>query len=113
MMVGNLHLTTHPLLFHALLPPDSALVPSSSAFDPTTAREMALHQSDVLQSGPVTVHKPGLFKSRRRVWMELSAEMVTTYPSADESGRVRPLKCILCEQVSQSPSDGSVLDQEP
>lgn len=34
--------------------------------------------------------------------MELSSEMITTYPSGDEEGRVRPLRTILCKHVTMT-----------
>lgn len=54
-----------------------------------------LHQPDVLQAGPVTIHRPAALKPMKRVWMEISAEMLTTYPRGDEAGRVRPLRSLL------------------
>ncbi len=96
MMIGNLHLTTHRILFHALLPPDSAFVQS----DPQTgqsAEGSSIQRRDVLHAGPVTVHRPGALKPMRRLWMELSPEMVTSYPSGDDAGRVRPMRSLLCE----------------
>ena len=86
---GNLHLTTHRLLFHAQLPPESKDTDATAA--------------DVLQSGPVTVHRHAALRPARRLWMEISSEMITTYPSGDESGRVRPLKTILCKRYIPSP----------
>lgn len=32
--------------------------------------------------------------------MELSSEMVTTYPGADEASHVRPLKSVLCKSIN-------------
>ncbi|WVO14361.1 hypothetical protein L204_101994 [Cryptococcus depauperatus] len=89
LMIGNFHLTTHRLLFHASLPPDTQRMPlyENSESSANTAAGTMSYQPDVLYSGPVTVHKPGALRPTRRVWMELSSEMVTTYPSADESGR--------------------------
>nr|XP_031864085.1 uncharacterized protein CI109_000729 [Kwoniella shandongensis]KAA5531157.1 hypothetical protein CI109_000729 [Kwoniella shandongensis] len=105
MMVGNIHLTTHRILFHAFLPPDSVAM-AASTMDPRLAMDSAAaafaHQPDVIHAGPVTVHRPGSLKPARRVWMELSAEMVTTYPSADEAGRVRPLRSVLLSSVRQT-----------
>lgn len=93
-----MHLTTHRLLFHASIPPDygtGVLSSTGSATDDATVR-----QPDVLQTGPVTVHYPGAIRPSRRVWMELSSEMVTTYPGADEASRVRPLRCVLCKSIN-------------
>ncbi|WWD19120.1 hypothetical protein CI109_103578 [Kwoniella shandongensis] len=70
------------------------------------------HQPDVIHAGPVTVHRPGSLKPARRVWMELSAEMVTTYPSADEAGRVRPLRSVLRLdiQLDDEPKETNVIE---
>nr|ODN91658.1 hypothetical protein L204_05646 [Cryptococcus depauperatus CBS 7855] len=122
LMIGNFHLTTHRLLFHASLPPDTQRMPlyENSESSANTAAGTMSYQPDVLYSGPVTVHKPGALRPTRRVWMELSSEMVTTYPSADESGRVRPLKCVLLSSVkhvepfnSEHPCDFIVTFESP
>ncbi|WVQ68322.1 uncharacterized protein L199_006529 [Kwoniella botswanensis] len=89
MMIGNFHLTTHRLLFHAIIPPDS--------LDPTPTPS----GPDVICAGPVTIHRPGL-QQAKRVWMELTPEMVTTYPSANESDRVRPIRSVLSIQWRRS-----------
>ena len=78
-----------------MLPPDSAFVQADEERNGQSSS--SFHHKDVLQAGPVTVHRPGAFKPMRRVWMELGPEMVTTYPSGDEDGRVRPLRSLLCE----------------
>lgn len=96
MMIGNLHLTNYRLLFHALLPPDSAFVSGAAEPDQTEEQANARYaRPDILKSGNVTIHREGLIKSKKRVWMELTPEMLTTYPSGDEAGRVRPLYSIL------------------
>ncbi|KAE8541715.1 hypothetical protein D1P53_001886 [Cryptococcus gattii VGV] len=61
----------------------------------SAADDATVRQPDVLQAGPVTIHYPEAIRPSRRVWMELSSEMVTTYPGADEASRVRPLKSVL------------------
>lgn len=102
-MVGNLNLTTHRLLFHAPLPPDEAFVRKYTDADAQTGQvpefNHAISNSDIIHSGPVTWHRPGTLVSAQRVWLELSAEMLSTYPSADDVGRTRPLKSILCESA--------------
>lgn len=50
-------------------------------------------------AGPVTLDRHGL-KTSRRLWMEVQAEMITTYPRGDESGRTRPLQTILLSNVN-------------
>ncbi|ODN87445.1 hypothetical protein L198_07072 [Cryptococcus wingfieldii CBS 7118] len=102
MVVGNLHLTTHRLLFHAYLPPDNETWSNLSAQQTADVTNDAVsHQPDLLHSGPVTIHRPGPIRTSRRVWMELSSEMVTTFPSADEAGRVRPLRCVLLSSIKK------------
>ncbi|WVW85557.1 hypothetical protein I302_107595 [Kwoniella bestiolae CBS 10118] len=96
MMIGNFHLTTHRLLFHAVIPPDS-LDPSNG-----TSEQRG---PDIIYAGPVTVHRPGLQQSKR-VWMELTPEMVTTYPSANESDRVKPLRSVLSNLEQTGQKDG-------
>jgi sterol 3beta-glucosyltransferase len=51
----------------------------------------------VIIAGSVTLHSANPLKRARRVWMELSPDMLTAYPSADDAGRVRPLFSILRE----------------
>ncbi|WWC71508.1 uncharacterized protein I206_105466 [Kwoniella pini CBS 10737] len=91
MMLGNFHLTTHRLLFHAIIPPEH----ESSSADSVDTRG-----PDVIHAGPVTIHRAGI-QQARRVWMELTPEMVTTYPSATENDRVRPIRSILFSAVRQ------------
>jgi len=61
----------------------------------TTSGENAPSAPDVLMAGPVTMHRHGPLVARRRLWMEVSAEMITTYPTGDEAGRTRPLQTVL------------------
>lgn len=98
---GNLHLTTHRLLFHAMLPPESALPHANSG-----SGESSNQHHSIIHSGPVTIHRPGVLRPARR-WLELTADMVTSYPRADESGRIRPIRCVLCE--STPVDQGSIL----
>jgi sterol 3beta-glucosyltransferase len=61
----------------------------------TVPGENAPRAPDVLMAGPVTMHRHGPLLARRRLWMEISTEMITTYPTGDEAGRVRPLQTVL------------------
>lgn len=98
LIVGNLHLTTHRLVFHALQPPSSVLAPTfSPPAGPGDAGAARIARRDILHAGPMTLRRSGILRSKKRVWMELSPDMITTYPSADEAGRARPLITILCE----------------
>jgi hypothetical protein len=60
-------------------------------------------QTSILHSGPVTIHREHakLAPRTRRLWMELGPDMITTYPSADEEGRVRPIRSILLSTIKQ------------
>ena len=86
LIIGNIHLTTHRLTFHAILPPPKILLPGDET-------------STLVHTGAATIRRqnPVFASKTNRVWMELDAEMITTYPSADEEGRVKPLRSILCE----------------
>jgi len=95
MMVGNLHLTTHRLVFHALLPPDNMYDQKDSGASQSDAASGT--KDGVIISGSVVVHRDNPLKPRKRVWMELSPDMLTTYPSSTDSSRVRPLYSILCK----------------
>ncbi|WWC63363.1 uncharacterized protein I303_105963 [Kwoniella dejecticola CBS 10117] len=92
MMLGNFHLTTHRLLFHAVIPPEQ----ESSSPDSPDQRG----GPDVIYAGPVTIHRSGI-QQAKRVWMELTPEMVTTYASANEDDRVRPIRSVLFSSVRQ------------
>lgn len=98
MMVGNLHLTTHRLMFHALLPPDNMITqgPDFESVDDNEAAALKA-RPDIIQAGSVTLHQSGMFTSKKRVWMELTPEMLTCCPSADDAGKTRPLFSILSE----------------
>lgn len=90
MLLGNLHLTTHRLLFHSLLPPESAML---------GVKDGSNRLPDILMAGPVTWHREGPLRSSRRLWMEIGTEMLTTYPSGNDTGRVRPIQTILLSAV--------------
>lgn len=112
MMIGNLHLTTHRLVFHALLPPDHLYDSANTAYPAQTEDEQAARDSrpNIIVAGPVTINRHSVLKSKRkRVWMELSPDMLTTYPSADEAGRVRPLYSILCKLRIRAWANNSIV----
>ncbi|KAJ9093731.1 hypothetical protein QFC21_006327 [Naganishia friedmannii] len=90
-IVGNIHLTSHRITFHAMLPPPKM---STNGDD----------QTSILHSGPVTIRREShakLTPKTRRLWMELGPDMITTYPSADEEGRVRPIRSVLLATIKQ------------
>jgi hypothetical protein len=108
MMIGNLHLTTHRLVFHALLPPDN-LYSEKNVLPVQTEEEAMAKDSrpNIIIAGPVYVHRSNPLKRQRRVWLELAPDMLTSYPSADEAGRVHPLHSILCKFQAVTETDPS------
>lgn len=76
---GVIHITTHRFAFHASIP--------------ASARPGILANS-VIKAGPAVIHRKGLHR-KRRVWLELSHDFVSTFPSSGEHDRIRPLKSIL------------------
>ena len=79
-------MTTHRFAFHASMP----------AFDPNVSKT-----NDIIKAGPVVIHRKGLHRSKR-VWMELSHDFVSSYPSAHEEDRIRPTRSIM--RTSDIPS---------
>ncbi|KIK07950.1 glycosyltransferase family 1 protein [Laccaria amethystina LaAM-08-1] len=74
-VVGVIHLTTHRLTFHASL---LATRPDLSSS----------HQ--VLKAGPATFHRKG-WRVKRRLWVELTHDMICSYASSKEEDKTRPL----------------------
>ncbi|KAG8907240.1 hypothetical protein FRB99_005064 [Tulasnella sp. 403] len=83
-IIGIIHLTTHRVTFHASL---------------LSARpDMIPARSHIIKAGPVLVHREGLHR-KRRVWLELSHDMFSTFPDSTDEGRVRPLRAVLLSDV--------------
>ncbi|KAJ6584932.1 hypothetical protein B0H19DRAFT_402540 [Mycena capillaripes] len=82
-IIGVIHLTTHRLAFHASL---------------MSARPDA--QRGVLRSGSVVIHRKG-WRSKRRLWMELSHDMMCTYASSNDSDKIRPIRTVLLSAVNR------------
>ena len=80
-ILGMIHLTTHRLTFHASL---------------LSTRPDLLPDQQIIKKGPVTIHRAGL-RRKRRVWLELSHDMVTTFPSGKEEDRIKPIRSLLCK----------------
>lgn len=102
LILGNIHLTTHRLTFHAVLPPPKMMLPGDES-------------SKLLHTGAATIHRhnPVFANKTSRVWMELDSEMITTYPSADEEGRVKPLRSILRECPTDRSTETEKINQSP
>ena len=78
-MQGVVHLTTHRITFHASL--------LSSQPD---------QNERILKAGPVLVHRKGL-RRKKRVWLQLTRDMISTYPSSRDEHKIKPLRSILCK----------------
>lgn len=108
-ILGILHLTTHRLTFHASL---------------MSTRPDLLPDKQIIKAGPVTVHRPGLMP-KRRLWVELSHDMFTVFPSAKAEDRIRPIRtmlrrllCLACrshltQHISPVSSIQRVLPEDP
>ncbi|KAJ4469003.1 hypothetical protein C8R41DRAFT_634859 [Lentinula lateritia] len=83
LIVGVLHLTTHRLTFHASL---------------LSARPDLLPSQQIIKAGPVTVHLPR-FHKKRRLWLELTHDMMCTYASSSPDDHIRPLRSLLLSSI--------------
>jgi hypothetical protein len=72
---GVVHLTTHRLTFHASL--------------------LDTQPDQVIKAGPAIIHRKPFFM-KRRIWLELSHDMICSYNSGSEEDRIRPFRTILC-----------------
>jgi hypothetical protein len=102
LIIGNMHLTSHRLTFLARLPPvkpglNGPLLKSGAVYIWKRRTRLGV---------PCTV--------RKRVWAELSSDMVSTYPDASDEGRTRPLKTVLLSSVRRihEEKDARVLEIE-
>jgi hypothetical protein len=75
---GVIHVTTHRFTFHASLL-------SSQPGD----------SQRIIKSGTALVHKKGL-RRKRKVWLQLDNEMISSYPSSRDEDKIKPLRSILC-----------------
>lgn len=98
-IIGVVHLTTHRITFHASLLPDDTPTPTGPEL--TTSHQSA--DGRIIKAGPGDVIEPraGILHParKRRVWVELSHDMITTYPDASDEGRVKPIRSVLCELI--------------
>lgn len=90
-MQGVVHLTTHRLTFHASL-----------------LSSQPNYQQGVIKSGPVFVHRKGLHR-KKRVWLQLSPDMISTYNSSRDEDKIKPIRSILLSSVK----DVSQVESKP
>lgn len=60
------------------------------------ASDPSLNTREIIRAGPAIVHRPGLHR-KRRIWLELSLDFVSVFPSAREEDRIRPIRSIMRE----------------
>lgn len=65
------------------------------AFDPNLS-----NSNEIIRSGPALVHRKG-FHRKKRVWLELSNDFMSSFPSAREEDHIRPWKSVMREQHVQ------------
>ena len=76
------HLTTHRLTFHASL-----------------LSSQPNYQQGVIKAGPVLVHRKGLYR-KKRVWLQLSPDIISTYHSSRDEDKIKPIRSILRKWLS-------------
>src|SRR6266436_6912475 len=75
---GVLHVTTHRCTFHA------SLLSSQPGYN-----------QKVVKSGTALIHRKGLHR-KKRVWLQLEHDMISSFPSSRDEDRIKPLRSILC-----------------
>lgn len=76
-----MHLTTHRLTFHASL-----------------LSSQPNQKEKILKAGPILTHRKGL-RRKKRVWLQLTQDMISTYPSSRDEHKIKPIRSILCKQI--------------
>ena len=75
---GVIHVTTHRCTFHA------SLLSSQPGYS-----------QEVVRSGTALIHRKGLHR-KRRVWLQLDHDMISSFPSSRDEDKIKPLRSILC-----------------
>ncbi|KAH9179294.1 glycosyltransferase family 1 protein [Lactarius sanguifluus] len=67
--------------------------------DATLFRDVViLGVQGIIKSGPVFVHRKGLYR-KKRVWLQLSPDMISTYNSSRDEDKIKPIRSILLSSV--------------
>ncbi|KAI0304370.1 hypothetical protein B0F90DRAFT_1948660 [Multifurca ochricompacta] len=82
-ILGVVHLTTHRFAFHA------SLLSSQPDF-----------YQKVIKSGSALIHRKGWHR-KRRVWLQLEHDMVSSFPSSRDEDRIRPLRSVLLSSIKE------------
>ncbi|KAK1230352.1 hypothetical protein PQX77_006562 [Marasmius sp. AFHP31] len=85
-VVGVIHLTTHRLSFHASLLSTRPDMPQSQK---------------VIKSGSATLYSSAkaLYQRPKRLWLELTHDMLTVYNSSQDEDRIRPKRSVLLSNI--------------
>ena len=75
---GVVHVTTHRYTFHA-----------------TLLSSQPGHNQKIVRSGTALIHRKGLHR-KKRVWLQLDHDMISSYPSSRDEDKIKPLRTILC-----------------
>ena len=87
---GVVHLTTHRFTFHASLL-------SSQPGD----------SQKIIRSGTALIHRKG-WRRKRKVWLQLDNDMISSFPSSRDEDKIKPLRSILCPYFNYSTRCSSV-----
>ncbi|KAF7979674.1 hypothetical protein HWV62_41671 [Athelia sp. TMB] len=79
-ILGVMHLTTHRIAFHASL---------------LSTRPDLTPQQQIVKAGPAIIHTQTRWHKKRRVWMEIAHDMMSTYASSRDEDHIRPLRTVL------------------
>lgn len=82
-VLGVIHVTTHRCTFHA------SLLSSQPGYN-----------SKVVKSGTALIHRKGLHR-KRRVWLQLDHDMISSYRSSRDEDKIKPLRSILLSSVKE------------
>ncbi|KAI9509221.1 glycosyltransferase family 1 protein [Russula earlei] len=82
-ILGVVHLTTHRFTFHA------SLLSSEPG-----------HSEKIVKSGSALIHRRG-WRRKRRVWLQLDHDMISSFPSSRDEDRIKPLRSILLSSIKE------------
>lgn len=86
-ILGVIHLTTHRLAFHASL---------------LATRPDLSPRQQVIRAGPAVIrHNSRWRRKRRRVWLEISHDMLSSYSSSRDEDHIQPIRTVLYSNVKE------------
>ncbi|KAI0284043.1 hypothetical protein BGY98DRAFT_1183815 [Russula aff. rugulosa BPL654] len=82
-VLGVIHVTTHRCTFHA------SLLSSQPGYS-----------QKVVKSGTALIHRKGLHR-KKRVWLQLDHDMISSFPSSRDEDKIKPLRSILLSAIKE------------